>query len=71
MRLVNGYPCRNCADEELAKRGIDPAHPKREFAGSEVYVPPPPQKPGETELGVNRVEPNEKGALGRRLNLFA
>jgi hypothetical protein len=25
MRLVNGYPCRNCADEAFAKRGVDPA----------------------------------------------
>lgn len=71
MRVVNGYVCRNCADEELAKRGLDPAHPNREFSGSEVYVPPPPKKPGEVELGVNRVEPSEKGELGRALNLFA
>ena len=71
MRVVNGYPCRNCADEELAKRGVDPAHPNREFAGSEVYAPRPAQKRGELELGVNRVEPNEKSPLGRALNLFA
>jgi hypothetical protein len=28
MTLVNGYVCRNCTDEELAKRGVDPLHPK-------------------------------------------
>jgi hypothetical protein len=30
MNLVNGYICRNCTDEELAKRGVDPAHPHRD-----------------------------------------
>lgn len=66
MRLVNGYVCRNCADEELAKRGIDPAHPKREFSGSEVYVAPPRDS---TELGVNK--PEATGDVGRKLNLYA
>lgn len=28
MELVNGYQCRTCADVSVAKRGIDPAHPK-------------------------------------------
>ena len=45
MELVNGYFCRNCADVELAKKGIDPAHPTREVAGSEVYVPPKDDDP--------------------------
>ena len=25
MQIVNGYPCVNCSDTELAKRGVDPA----------------------------------------------
>ena len=25
---VNGYQCRNCSDVDLAKKHIDPAHPK-------------------------------------------
>ena len=25
---VDGYQCRNCSDVELAKKHIDPAHPK-------------------------------------------
>jgi len=25
---VNGYQCRNCTDVDLAKKHIDPAHPK-------------------------------------------
>ena len=35
MTSVNGYLCRDCADVELAKRGIDPAHPKKEPQKSE------------------------------------
>lgn len=27
MEIVNGYACRNCADMDLAKRGVDPARP--------------------------------------------
>ena len=27
MNIVNGYVCRNCTDVELAKKGVDPAHP--------------------------------------------
>jgi hypothetical protein len=27
MNIVNGYVCRNCSDVELAKKGVDPAHP--------------------------------------------
>lgn len=66
MRLVNGYYCRNCADVELAKKGMDPARPGREYAGGEVYVPPPPEpKP----LGFN--EPAPDGTIGTRLSLFA
>lgn len=81
MRMVNGYVCRNCADEELAKKGVDPAHPKRAFAGSEVYVSAvdaarnrgslstleASQK--SAELGVNR--PEASGDRGRKLNLYA
>ncbi len=68
MRMVNGFACRNCADEELAKHGIDPAHPRREFAGNEVYVPPPADD-GTTSLGVNR--PNASGNVGRHVSLHA
>ncbi|MGA0599653.1 hypothetical protein ACO2Q3_03005 [Caulobacter sp. KR2-114] len=28
MEIVNGYVCRTCCDVDLAKRGVDPAHPK-------------------------------------------
>lgn len=27
-QIVNGYPCRDCTDVDLAKKRIDPAHPK-------------------------------------------
>jgi hypothetical protein len=68
MRLVHGFACRNCADEELANRGIDPAHPQQEFAGNEVYVPPPADKDG-ANLGVNR--PNSHGNIGRHVSVRA
>jgi hypothetical protein len=66
MSTVNGYYCRNCADVELAKRGMDPAHPGREYSGGEVYVPPSAE---DKRLGVNA--PELSGALGTRLNLHA
>ena len=69
MRVVNGYPCRNCADEELAKRGIDPARPNRAFAGSEVFVSPAEAARNQATLGVNR--PESTGTTGRVLNLYA
>ncbi len=25
INVVNGYPCLDCSDEALAKRGVDPA----------------------------------------------
>jgi hypothetical protein len=63
MTVVNGYFCRNCADVELAKRGIDPAHPKKAFHGSEAFAPPDPD-----ELGENR--PLTSGPVGTRLNVL-
>ena len=81
MRNVNGYACRNCADEELAKRGIDPAHPTRAMAGSEVFVSPADAARNRgrlsvleearkgRELGVNR--PELAGERGQKLNLYA
>lgn len=81
MRAVNGYFCRNCADEELAKRGVDPAHPTQAVAGSEVYVSAaqaahnrPVLSTVEASrrtaaLGENR--PESSGDQGRKLNLYA
>ena len=81
MRMVNGYVCRNCADEDLAKKNIDPAHPKQALAGNEAYVSPadaarnrgqlsPLEQAKKTaELGVNR--PDSTGDQGRKLNLYA
>lgn len=69
VELVNGYYCRNCADAELAKKGVDPAHPKREMSGSEVYVPPQKDDPTKPELGVNRAKGT--GDVGRSLDLLA
>jgi hypothetical protein len=65
--IVNGYYCRNCADVELAKKGMNPAHPGKEYAGGEVYVPP--SADSKHRLGVNA--PEENGSVGTRLNLRA
>ncbi len=81
MRTVNGYACRNCADEELAKKGVDPAKPKEAVAGSEAYVSASDAARNRghlttveasqksAELGVNR--PEASGDRGRALNLYA
>lgn len=71
MTLVNGYVCRDCADEELAKRGIDPAHPK---GGPKTDAATDPKNHNlaadrSQELGVNR--PAADGPVGARLNVFA
>ena len=65
--IVNGYYCRNCADVELAKKGMNPAHPGKEYAGGEVYVPP--SADSKLRLGLNA--PEKDGPLGTRLNLHA
>jgi len=67
MSTVNGFYCRNCADVELAKKGMDPAHPGREYAGGEVYIPP--SADAKKQLGLN--QPEKAGSLGTRLNLHA
>jgi hypothetical protein len=67
IQLVNGYPCRNCSDVELARKGIDPAKPKVPVSGNEVFV-------SKEEADRNRVGhalPLEAGKVGSRLNLLA
>jgi hypothetical protein len=66
MSTVNGFYCRNCADVELAKKGMDPAHPGKDYSGGEVYIPPSADS---KKLGVN--QPEKDGAIGTRLNLHA
>jgi hypothetical protein len=63
MTLVNGYVCRDCTDAELAKRGIDPAHPKKALEGSEANTPR-----DRDELGQN--QPLSSGSVGTRLNVL-
>jgi len=48
---------------ELAKRGLDPAHPQKAFRGSEAFSDPEKEK-----LGENR--PVKWGALGTSLNVL-
>ena len=37
---VNGYQCRNCSDVDLAKKHIDPAHPKSGPYGVDAKTDP-------------------------------
>lgn len=32
LNIVNGYVCHNCTDVENAKKGVDPAHPKKDIS---------------------------------------
>ncbi len=64
MNMVNGFPCRDCADAELAKRGIDPLHPKPLSRGSEAASASKADKLGENA-------PSPSGVLGTKLNLLA
>jgi hypothetical protein len=34
IEVVNGYVCKSCCDVALAKKGVDPAHPKDDPANS-------------------------------------
>jgi hypothetical protein len=65
MRVVNGFACRTCGEEELAEHGLDPAHPERAFARAEVRAPANDM----TSLGVNRA--NARAMTGNRLSLRA
>jgi len=69
MELVNGYYCRNCAEVELAKKGVDPAHPKTPGSGAGATLSAREKDATKSELGVNR--PNPSGDVGTRLNLQA
>ena len=63
MNVVNGFYCATCADEALAKAGIDPAQDSaRTNQAAET-------RERAQALGVNRPEPG--GPSGTRLNLYA
>jgi hypothetical protein len=34
MEVVNGFVCHDCTDVAYAKKGVDPAHPKDDPAGT-------------------------------------
>jgi hypothetical protein len=69
MELVNGYYCRDCAEVELAKKGIDPARSKRAMSGADATDSAEVKNGSRPELGVNRASPS--GDVGSRLNLYA
>ncbi len=70
IAMVNGYVCRDCSDEALAKRGVDPAHAKDGPAG--IRRADAASAQGEravrAQLGVN--QPVAGADLGRALNVL-
>lgn len=55
--MVNGYPCRNCDEVSLARRGVDPqtpGGPQRDtavqFGGTLSQIRPPDAVPAVTRL---------------------
>jgi hypothetical protein len=76
MRIVHGYVCRNCADEALAKRDVDPARPRKaEVTGpltspdaARQRVSNPDSQQNRTNLAGDRL-PTSLGG-GRKLDFF-
>ena len=67
MDIVNGYPCKDCTDIELAKKGIDPKNPK--LADGKPADPATKNaevKQKAAELGLN--EPLAAGEVATILN---
>ena len=56
LNIVNGYVCHNCTDVENAKKGIDPAHPKKDSAA---------QSPAKTAATANNPAVILGGALAK------
>jgi hypothetical protein len=68
MLLVNGYVCRNCTDEALAKRGIDPAHPDKSASTNGGIDPAHPErtKKGDATGALDKTKSKDgvHGAIG-------
>ncbi|HEY4265086.1 MAG TPA: hypothetical protein VGM72_07195 [Micropepsaceae bacterium] len=56
LNIVNGYVCHNCTDVENAKKGVDPAHPKKDSA---------PQSPTKTGIAQSNPAVILSGALAK------
>jgi hypothetical protein len=41
MRIVNGYSCATCADEAIAKRGVDPRESPTSIQAAQRGAPDP------------------------------
>ena len=65
MEIVNGYVCRDCSDVALAKRNIDPAHPKDGPGQSDAQGKADPSQPGRQSNALLQVH------LGRTLDVTA
>ena len=66
--LVNGFSCKNCTDVELARKHIDPAHPRSGPYGVNAKTDPSVKSAAvtfggslsglNTKMGVNGAEPS-------------
>jgi hypothetical protein len=64
MEIVNGYPCENCAEVALAKRGLDPAEAQGQLKTDADVA---------RELAAATAEPKraEVSGAGGRVDVFA
>ena len=59
---VNGYVCKNCTDVDLAKKHIDPAHPRSGPYGIDAENDPTVKKAAAVTFGGSLSELNAKMA---------
>lgn len=71
-QIVNGYPCRDCTDVDLAKKRIDPAHPKDGPDGVDAPARKAQREERATALRALGALPLEaSGTVGTRFNARA
>jgi hypothetical protein len=70
---VNGFTCHNCTEVDLAKKHIDPAHPKSGPFNIDAASDPtrsPAAKPADAPASSAAGGPQPAGAPGQVLNLL-
>jgi hypothetical protein len=67
VQVVNGYVCRNCTDVDLAKKNIDPAHPKL----ADGRAATPEAKKAEKETVDRKRDLATHGTIGTKLDVSA
>jgi hypothetical protein len=71
-QIVKGYPCRDCTDVDLAKKRIDPAHPKDGPDGVDAPARKAAREEREKSVQALGAIPLEaSGPVGTRFNALA